>query len=54
MKVKALVGFAGIGFSVAKGEVADLPKAIAEFVIKMGYAEAVESEAKSATKRTKK
>lgn len=53
MKVKALIGFAGIGFSVAKGEVRDLPDAIAESAVMAGHAEAV-SEAKPAVNRTKK
>lgn len=41
MRVKAVIGFAGIGFSVASGEVADLPDAIAESAIRAGQAEAI-------------
>lgn len=57
MRVKALVGFAGVGFSVAPGEVIDLPEAVAADAIRAGYAVAEEPKAAEATTkkaRTKK
>ena len=38
MKIKALTSFAGIDFSMAPGEVQDLPEAIAEDLINAGFA----------------
>ncbi len=49
MRVKALVGFAGVGFSVAPGEVIDLPEAVAADAIRAGYAVAEEPKAAEAT-----
>lgn len=38
MQVRILVSAAGLGFSVRKGEVADLPDDVAESLIAAGYA----------------
>lgn len=55
MRVKAVIGFAGIGFSVAVGEVADLPDAIAESAIRARQAEAIaEPTAKQTTTKANK
>lgn len=56
MKVKAVIGFAGIGFSASAGEVINLPKDVAESVIEAGQAVSAEPTAEQATKakRSKK
>jgi len=45
MKIKALTSFAGIDFSMAPGEVQDLPEAIAEDLVNAGYAEKITGKA---------
>lgn len=52
MKVKAVIGFAGIGFNASAGEVIDLPEAVAKSVIDCGLAVA-EPKAEPTTKAKK-
>lgn len=54
MKVIGVVGFAGIGFSVAPGEAVDLPDAIAADAVTAGYARAAEAKAETTAKTAKK
>lgn len=54
MKVKAVIGFAGIGFSASVGEVIDLPADVAKPIIESGMAVDAEPKAEQATKATKK
>ncbi len=39
MRIRAVVSFAGIGFSVQQGEVTDLPDAVAMEAVRQGHAE---------------
>lgn len=50
MKVKATRSFAGISFSAKPGAVIDVPEAVAEDLIRAGYAES-ESQEKEPTPR---
>lgn len=54
MRVVGIVGFAGIGFSVAPGEVVDLPDAVAADAVTAGYARAAEAKAETTAKTAKK
>jgi hypothetical protein len=49
MKVKALIDCVGIGYNLKKGDEANLPKKLAEKLIRFGYVEEVKAqEAKEA------
>ena len=41
MKVQALVDCVGVGYNLKAGDIADLPKTLAEKLIRFGYVEEV-------------
>jgi hypothetical protein len=49
-----MVGFAGVGFSAAPGEVIDLPEAVAADAIKAGHAVAEESKTTETAKKAQR
>jgi hypothetical protein len=41
LKVKALIDCVGVGYELKKGDEANLPKSLAEKLVRFGYAEEV-------------
>jgi hypothetical protein len=50
MKVKALIDCIGIGYDLKKGDEANLPKELAEKLIRFGYVEEVKTKKAKETK----
>jgi hypothetical protein len=50
MNVKALMDCKGVGYDLKKGEETDLPKHLAELLVRFGYVEKIEKSKKESEK----